>query len=605
MVSRKAVAKTAEVFLSLSLSLSMNCRDREMSASGALASSDLLDPQGSRVARIYETGLPTLYTTIPLEAGSLERTALDFISVDGSGAVVARGESPPHEIVFFVSTGDIERVHGADLQTGGPKLSSDGRWFLFSGSFGTGVGLNIFDREKLVFEQISATNSIDFSVDSEARQIAFQSDHESPRGQYMLADRVSGDTLQLTDDPQAIVLSNGPDDCPYSTGTIPTINDAGTRVAIATRATLGLVAADSAVGCHIVVYEIEPQQFRYVTGLPKALTFSRPAISANGRWLSFGTSRPIGNGFRRYTAALLDLDTGALTESILGPPGERDQTFESIMTADASHIVLTSNADLDPDVGNADQNMELFILDRATGGVRQVTDTTGGIGPGSGTCRFPSFDVNSDGSVIAVLYPSAEELPCRFLAPPRHRSTGLYYRATRIVKKRPGNQGPLWDPPAEVAVDAGRTLTVDFAATDPDGDRLTFFAQAAGDIDLPRGASFEDHRDGTARFVWPTRVEQAGAYQVRFAVFDEGGGERVQDVTIVIRPRGGAPCAADCNGDGQVTVDELVTGVRAALGQAAVDVCPPADVDGDGAVTVEELIRATGDALGGCAPAAQ
>jgi hypothetical protein len=75
-------------------------------------------------------------------------------------------------------------------------------------------------------------------------------------------------------------------------------------------------------------------------------------------------------------------------------------------------------------------------------------------------------------------------------------------------------------------------------------------------------------------------------------------------VTITVRPRGAAPCAADCDGDAEVALAELVLGVRIALGQAAVAACAAADADGDGAVTVEELIRATGDALSGCAPAA-
>jgi Bacterial Ig domain/EF hand len=550
-------------------------------------------------------GTGPVYLAVPLEAGALMPDALGFITIDASGQLVARGQSPSAVIFMNLATGVLEYPALELSSTGGPELSADGRYFFFKGTAAGMLGVVAFDRQTQNTRLVYPTISFLFSATETGNLVALQTDYESPRGQYVLTDTATGEVRRLTDDPKAILQPNNPNDCPYVNGTTPMINAAGTRVAFATRATLGLVESDPGVGCHVVVYEIERHALRYVIGLPKELTLAGPAISADGRWFSFTTSRPTGSGRRRSTAALLDLETGAFVESVLGPPGQGDQTFESIVTADGAHVVLASSADLDPRVGNADHNMELFILDRATGEVRQVTDTTGAIGVQSGSCNFPEFDVNRDGGAIAVLYPSAGGEKCRYDGPPRHRSTGLYYRLTRIVKKRPGNQGPLWDPPAEATVDAGRTLTVDFAATDPDGDRLTFFAQAAGDIDLPRGASFEDHRDGTARFVWPTRVEQAGAYQVRFAVFDEGGGERVQDVTIVIRPRGGAPCAADCNGDGQVTVDELVTGVRAALGQAAVDVCPPADVDGDGAVTVEELIRATGDALGGCAPAAQ
>lgn len=61
-----------------------------------------------------------------------------------------------------------------------------------------------------------------------------------------------------------------------------------------------------------------------------------------------------------------------------------------------------------------------------------------------------------------------------------------------------------------------------------------------------------------------------------------------------------APCAGDCNGDGAVTINELVTGVSIALGIAPVDACAVLDRDGDGSVAVAELIQAVNRALNGC-----
>lgn len=55
----------------------------------------------------------------------------------------------------------------------------------------------------------------------------------------------------------------------------------------------------------------------------------------------------------------------------------------------------------------------------------------------------------------------------------------------------------------------------------------------------------------------------------------------------------------DCNGDGAVTVDELITGVNIALGSLPLSSCPQFDVNGDGAVTIEELIQAVQIALAG------
>jgi hypothetical protein len=62
-----------------------------------------------------------------------------------------------------------------------------------------------------------------------------------------------------------------------------------------------------------------------------------------------------------------------------------------------------------------------------------------------------------------------------------------------------------------------------------------------------------------------------------------------------------AACVGDCDGDGQVTVDEIVTGVSIALGTLGVDRCPAFDRDQSGTVTVDELVEAIQRALLGCA----
>lgn len=59
-------------------------------------------------------------------------------------------------------------------------------------------------------------------------------------------------------------------------------------------------------------------------------------------------------------------------------------------------------------------------------------------------------------------------------------------------------------------------------------------------------------------------------------------------------------CAGDCNGDGEVTVDEVIVGVNIALGVTAADVCPAFDPSGDGQVTVDEILLAVNRALTGC-----
>ncbi len=63
-----------------------------------------------------------------------------------------------------------------------------------------------------------------------------------------------------------------------------------------------------------------------------------------------------------------------------------------------------------------------------------------------------------------------------------------------------------------------------------------------------------------------------------------------------------ATCAGDCGADGTVTVDELLTLVNIALGNAPTGNCLAGDVNGDHQITVDEILAATNRALNGCRP---
>jgi hypothetical protein len=58
-------------------------------------------------------------------------------------------------------------------------------------------------------------------------------------------------------------------------------------------------------------------------------------------------------------------------------------------------------------------------------------------------------------------------------------------------------------------------------------------------------------------------------------------------------------CVGDCDGDGRVTVDEIIVMVNIALG-ASIEQCPAGDRDGDGEITVDEILAAVTNALDGC-----
>jgi streptogramin lyase len=61
-----------------------------------------------------------------------------------------------------------------------------------------------------------------------------------------------------------------------------------------------------------------------------------------------------------------------------------------------------------------------------------------------------------------------------------------------------------------------------------------------------------------------------------------------------------AVCPADCDGGETVTISELITAVRIALGAVAVATCPAADTNDSGSVSISELIAAVNAALSGC-----
>ena len=59
-------------------------------------------------------------------------------------------------------------------------------------------------------------------------------------------------------------------------------------------------------------------------------------------------------------------------------------------------------------------------------------------------------------------------------------------------------------------------------------------------------------------------------------------------------------CVGDCNNNGVVTIDELITGVDIALGSTGIDMCRAFDVDHTGEVKINGLVLGVDNALHGC-----
>jgi hypothetical protein len=150
------------------------------------------------------------------------------------------------------------------------------------------------------------------------------------------------------------------------------------------------------------------------------------------------------------------------------------------------------------------------------------------------------------------------------------------------------NRAPVCaDGHAVTLVDAPVAIALD--ASDPDGDGLNLRI-------VDQGQHGTVGLDGaTARYIPETGF--TGQDTFTFTASDGSTDGNLASVTVTV---GGALCAGDCNGDGQVEIDELVRGIDIALDLLTLDQCPVFDGSGDGTVTIDELVRAITAALHGC-----
>lgn len=60
------------------------------------------------------------------------------------------------------------------------------------------------------------------------------------------------------------------------------------------------------------------------------------------------------------------------------------------------------------------------------------------------------------------------------------------------------------------------------------------------------------------------------------------------------------PCVGDCDGSGEVSINELLTGVNILVGSVPLTQCAAMDANDDGSVAINELVQAVNVALGRC-----
>jgi hypothetical protein len=90
-----------------------------------------------------------------------------------------------------------------------------------------------------------------------------------------------------------------------------------------------------------------------------------------------------------------------------------------------------------------------------------------------------------------------------------------------------------------------------------------------------------------------------GARRILASARDQAGNVTTDSVDIGMT----SDCPGDCDASGDVTVDEVLTMVNIALGNANVSTCLAGDANHDGQISVDEILTAVNNALNGCGSA--
>jgi hypothetical protein len=142
---------------------------------------------------------------------------------------------------------------------------------------------------------------------------------------------------------------------------------------------------------------------------------------------------------------------------------------------------------------------------------------------------------------------------------------------------------------------------------------------------LPDGTVFQPYRvvltatGGTGSFTWNisgqgfpglnlspdgvlsgTPQATSNSFFLLIRVADTNGSSHTKLFNFVVHSPGQDGCTGDCNQDGSVTIDEILTGVSIALGSLPANDCPEFDADHSGVVTIDEILSAVTAALSGC-----
>jgi hypothetical protein len=135
-----------------------------------------------------------------------------------------------------------------------------------------------------------------------------------------------------------------------------------------------------------------------------------------------------------------------------------------------------------------------------------------------------------------------------------------------------------------------------------DPERSIFNASVSGTLTAQTRVYAAGGTVGILAIGIETHTEEANLSRTHSEIFSVATiGQRLESDVIALPGLAAyAPCAADCDHDRRVTVDELQQCISIALGDAGFGTCSECDPDGNRSVSVDEIIGAVGNALAGC-----
>ncbi len=353
-------------------------------------------------------------------------------------------------------------------------------------------------------------------LDAEGRWLAgFRTGHPDER--YQLFDLFTGERRFLS-----AGIGGEEVACGNEVAQRPRLSADGRRLSFVTGLDLG---AGPASGCRLVVYDRPGDAFRLVADLGDQAIDGPSLDDAGLQFAAVLRANDRGAGARRAT--LFDLASGAQTDLLGDHPA---QTFDAALSGDGTVVMVSTCADLDPSVGNADGNNELFRLDLASGVIAQITDTRGGpvdCSDGGGQAYDPL--VSTDGHILSFAAQDGD-----LAGPQRSERNGFAFGPVRAVPVVAGNTPPKLDIEGATARLPGGRFAMLARAGDRDGDIPVFFGQV-GAFGLPEDAEFRlDRNDPRASFFWAPGAEDAGEHLLRIGAFDGRGGETIEDVRLAV-----------------------------------------------------------------------